>query len=110
MLISIIVIIFDLVFYYILNKSIYTDRAPMPDGNVRKWKRSPIDRLNISDSTWLLYLQLFFIVVSIISSILIMFGFKHQMIKIIQIVSFILSIIMFIIIMIFTSNTHVKYA
>ena len=110
MLLKIISVIANIIFFIVLNMSFYTDRAMMPDGNMREWQRSPISRLHIADEAWLLYLQLFFTAVSIITATLLMFGVKNNMVKIVWIIATIASIIMFIVIMIVTANTHAKYA
>ena len=81
----------------------------MPTGEIREWHRSPVTRLNIADQSFLIYLQIVFAAVSIITSVLFLFGVRNNIIKIIQLVSTIGSTIMFIIIMIVTSNLHAKY-
>ena len=109
MLMTILSIILNIVYYVVLNMNIYTDRATMPTGEVREWHRSPIARLNIAGQSFLLYLQIVLAAVSIITSVLFLFGVRNNIIKIIQLVSTIGSTIMFIIIMIVTSNLHAKY-
>jgi len=54
MLMSILSIIVNIVYFVILNMNIYTDRAMMPNGSVREWHRSPITRLSISDQSFLI--------------------------------------------------------
>ena len=110
MVISIISIVANIVFFVVLNLEIYTDRAPMPDGSIREWSRSPVARLGIADQSYLFYLQIAIAAVSIVTGILVLIGVKNNIVRIIQIVSSIASLIMFIIIMIVTGNTHVKYA
>ena len=109
MLITILSIILNIAYFVVLNINIYTDRAMMPNGEVREWHRSPAARLNIADQSFLIYLQIVFAAVSIITSVLFLFGVRSSIIKIIQLVSTIGSTIMFIIIMIITSNLHAKY-
>ena len=109
MLITILSIILNIAYFVVLNLNIYTDRAMMPTGEIREWHRSPIARLNIADQSFLIYLQIVFAAVSIITSVLFLFGVRNNIIKIIQLVSTIGSTIMFIIIMIVTSNLHAKY-
>ena len=109
MLITILSIILNIAYFVVLNINIYTDRAMMPTGEIREWHRSPIARLNIADQSFLIYLQIVFAAVSIITSVLFLFGVRNNIIKIIQLVSTIGSTIMFIIIMIVTSNLHAKY-
>ncbi len=82
----------------------------MPTGEVREWHRSPITRLVIADQSFLIYLQIVLAAVSIVSGILCLFGVNNSKIRTIQLVSTIGSVIVFIIIMIVTSNLHVKYA
>ena len=109
MLITILSIILNIAYFVVLNLNIYTDRAMMPTGEIREWHRSPITRLNIADQSFLIYLQIVFAAVSIITSVLFLFGVRNNIIKIIQLVSTIGSTIVFIIIMIVTSNLHAKY-
>ena len=109
MLMSILFIIINIAYFVVLNINIYTDRAMMPTGEIREWHRSPVTRLNIADQSFLIYLQIVFAAVSIITSVLFLFGVRNNIIKIIQLVSTIGSTIMFIIIMIVTSNLHAKY-
>ena len=110
MLVSILSIIVNIAYFVVLNMNIYTDRAMMPTGEIREWHRSPIARLNIADQSLLFYLQMILAVVSIITSVLFLFGVRGRMIRTIQLVSIIGSTIVFIIIMIVTSNSHAKYA
>ena len=109
MLMTVLSIIANITFFVVLNMNIYTDRAIMPTGEIREWHRSPIARLSIADQSFLIYLQIVFAAVSIITSVLFLFGVRNNIIKIIQLVSTIGSTIMFIIIMIITSNSHAKY-
>ena len=109
MLMSVLFIIINLAYFVVLNINIYTDRAMMQTGEIREWHRSPIARLNIADQSFLIYLQIVFAAVSIITSVLFLFGVRNNIIKIIQLVSTIGSTIVFIIIMIVTSNLHAKY-
>ena len=101
MLMTVLSIIANIAYFVVLNLNIYTDRAIMPTGEVREWHRSPITRLN---------LQIVLAVVSIITSVLFLFGVRNKIIRTIQLVSVIGSTIVFIIIMIVTSNLHAKYA
>ena len=109
MLMTILSIIVNITYFVVLNMNIYTDRAMMPTGDVREWHRSPIARLSIADQSFLIYLQIVIAAVSIITSVLFLFGVRNNIIKIIQLVSTIGSTIVFIIIMIVTSNLHAKY-
>ncbi|MDO5439886.1 MAG: hypothetical protein Q4F09_07685 [Erysipelotrichaceae bacterium] len=110
MLMNIFSIILNVVFFIVLNTQIYTDRAKMPTGEVREWRRSPVDRLNIADQSFLFYLQIAFAVVSIISAVLLLFGVRSSIVKKVQLITTIGSAVMFIIIMIMTSNANVKYS
>jgi len=110
MLMTILSIMVNIMYFAVLNLNIYTDRAIMPNGEVREWHRSPITRLSIADQSFLIYLQIFIAAVSVISSVLFLFGVRSRMIRTIQLVSVIGSTIVFIIIMIVTSNLHAKYA
>ena len=99
-----------LVYFVVLNLAIYTDRAVMPAGNIREWHRSPIDRLNIADQSFMLYLQIAVAAVSIITSILLLFGVRSQTVKTIQLISTIGSTVIFIFILILTSTANAHYA
>ena len=110
MLMTILSIIVNISFFIVLNLNIYTDRAIMPTGEIREWHRSPIARLNIADQSFLIYLQIVFAAVSIITSVLFLFGTRSSIIKTIRLVSIIGSTIVFTIIMIVTSISHAKYA
>ncbi len=110
MLIAILSILVNIVYFVVLNLAIYTDRAVMPAGNIREWHRSPIDRLNIADQSFMLYLQIAVAAVSIITSILLLFGVRSQTVKTIQLISTIGSTVIFIFILILTSTANAHYA
>ena len=110
MLMSILSIIANIVFFAVLNMNIYTDRAMMPNGEVRQWHRSPFARLSIADQSFLIWLQMIFAAVSIISGVLFLLGVREKVIKTIQLVSLTGSAIVFIIIMIVTSDSRANYA
>ena len=110
MLMTILSIIVNITYFVVLNMNIYTDRAMMPTGDVREWHRSPIARLSIADQSFLIYLQIVIAAVSIITSVLFLFGVRNKTIRTIQLVSVIGSTIVFVIIMIVTSNSFAKYA
>ena len=93
----------------ILNIAFYTDRVKMPTGEIREWHRSPVTRLNLSGQSFLFYLQIVLAAVSILTSVLLMFGVRSSIIKTIQMVSMIGSTVIFVIIMIVTANSHVHY-
>ena len=109
MLMAILSIIANITYFVVLNLNIYTDRAMMPYGEVREWHRSPITRLNIADQSFLIYLQIVLAAVSMITSLLFLFGVRSSIVKTIQLVSIIGSTIVFIIIMIVSSDSHAKY-
>ncbi|MBR0393469.1 MAG: hypothetical protein IJK38_14220 [Oscillospiraceae bacterium] len=109
MLMAILSIIANISYFVVLNLNIYTDRAMMPNGGVREWHRSPITRLNIADQSFLIYLQIVLAAVSMITSLLFLFGVRSSIVKTIQLVSIIGSTIVFIIIMIVSSDSHAKY-
>ncbi len=110
MLMAILSIIVSIAYFIVLNMNIYTDRAMMPTGEVREWHRSPIARLNIADQSFLIYLQIVFAAVSVITSVLLLFGVRSSIVRTIQLVGTIGSTIVFIIIMIVTSGSHTRYA
>ena len=110
MILNAVIIVLNIAYYVIMNIDLYTDRAMMPDGGYREWKRSPITRLHISGQETLLYFQVLFAAVSVICCILVLLGVRSSVIKTLRIVSAIASTVLFIIIMVVTSNTHVNYA
>ena len=100
MLMSILSIIANIAYFVVLNMNIYTDRAMMPTGEIREWHRSPIARLNIADQSVLFYLQMILAAVSIVTSVLFLFGVRDRIVRTIQLISVIGSTIVFIIILI----------
>ena len=51
MLLSVVSIIANTIYYIILNIRLYTDEAAMPDGTIKKWHHSPAARLAIADQS-----------------------------------------------------------
>ena len=109
MLLSIISIVINIIFFVVLNLEIFTDRAVLPDGIRRTWHNSAIDRLSAADLNWLLYLQIFFSAVSVITGILYMCGLRNNAVKIIRLVSLIGSAVVFAVIMLVSAATHPTY-
>ena len=109
MLMTILSIIVNIAYPVVLNIDFYTDRAKMPTGEIREWHRSPVARLNLSGQSFLFYLEIVLAVVSIIASVLLLLGVRKSIIKTIQLVSTIGSTVMFVIIMIVTANSNVRY-
>ena len=109
MMMAILSMIANAVYLVILNIAFYTDRVKMPTGEIREWHRSPVTRLNLSGQSFLFYLQIVLAAVSILTSVLLMFGVRSSIIKTIQLVSMIGSTVIFVIIMIVTANSHVHY-
>ena len=107
---SILSIIVNIVYFVVLNLNIYTDRTMMPTGEFREWHRSPFTRLYIADQSFLIYLQIVLASISIITSVLFLLGVRSRIIKTIQLISLIGSTIVFIVIMIVTSDSHANYA
>ena len=110
MILSIVSIIINILFFVVLNLDIYTDRMYLPDNLSRERQVSPLYRLNMNDMNWLLYLQIFLAAVSVITSILFLAGVRNNVVKIVQIIATIASAVIFVLIMILTGNTHAKYA
>ena len=109
MMMAILSMIANAAYLVILNIAFYTDRVKMPTGEIREWHRSPVTRLNFSGQSFLFYLQIVLAAVSILTSVLLMFGVRSSIIKTIQLVSMIGSTVIFVIIMIVTANSHVHY-
>ena len=110
MLSGLISIIVSIVYYAVLNVDLYTDRARMPNGEVSVRQQSPIDRLYAADLSALLYLQLVFAAVSVITGILTLFGVRTRVVRPVQQISTIASTVMFVVILIITGSTHPNYA
>ena len=109
MMMAILSMIANAAYLVILNIAFYTDRVKMPTGEIREWHRSPVTRLNLAGQSFLFYLQIVLAAVSILTSVLLMFGVRSSIIKTIQLVSMIGSTVIFVIIMIVTANSHVHY-
>ena len=109
MMMAILSMIANAAYLVILNIAFYTDRVKMPTGEIREWHRSPVTRLNLSGQSFLFYLQIVLAAISILTSVLLMFGVRSSIIKTIQLVSMIGSTVIFVIIMIVTANSHVHY-
>ena len=94
----------------VLNMQIYTDTARLPDGGTRQWHRSPIDRLNLAGTGWLLYLYLALAAVSALTGILVLCGAQSGTVRKVQIAANAATVLLFILIMILTSNANARYA
>ena len=92
-----------------MNQNLFTDRAVMADGTEREWLRSPLDRLYAADKTWLFYLQIILSAISIITNILVIVGVKSSVVKTIQAIATVASVIVFVVIMFVAITTHPKY-
>ena len=109
MMLNIISIVINVVFFIILNLDLYTDQVYLPDGIKREWHGSPIDRLYAADKNVLLYLYIFLAAVSILTGILLLAGIRNNVVKTVQLVAAIASVLVFIIIMAVAGNTHPTY-
>lgn len=102
-------IIANIVIFIVLRMEIYTDRARMADGSIRVYHKSPLSRLEVADRRELWFLQLFFIVISCVTGILLLCGVKNNVVRIVQLVSSAASIVMFIVIMVVSKGIHPHY-
>lgn len=109
MILSIISIVANIVFFVVLRLELFVDKATLPDGITRTYKWNAFDRLSAADMNWLATLQIALMVISIISAILVLAGIKNNVVKIIRLASLICSAIVFAIIMITSYNTHATY-
>ncbi len=107
---SVLSILANIVYILILNASLYTDRAAMPNGEIREWHHSPLYRLSSADQMFLFYFLLVCIAVSAVTAILKLAGMRSDTVHKVWLISSILSAAVFFLIMIITGNTHVKYA
>ena len=110
MLLTVLSVVLTAIYYAVLNIQLYTDRAVMPSGETRTWRRSPASRLTLSDRTWLLYLLGAVSVFSILFGILRLFGIREDVFLIAQIVSILAAAILFAAAMVLSRNSHAKYA
>ncbi|MBR6470105.1 MAG: hypothetical protein IKS84_06975 [Lachnospiraceae bacterium] len=109
-LLYIISVIANAVYFVILRMDLYTDTYHLPDGEMGEHHRSPIDSLYTADNPALLYLQLALMLASVATSLLMIFGVRNNVVKVIQIASTIGSTAMFVIILIYTGNfVHPRY-
>ena len=106
---SIISIIADILYIVVLNIPLYTDRAVMPGGDFRMWHLSPLQRLQGGDLTFLFYLELLCVAVSIITAILLRAKTGSAVLKKVWAVSSVVSLLLFVTIMIVAANIHLKY-
>ena len=106
---GIVSIIADVAFLIALKVNIYTDKAHMADGTTQVWHCSPADRLDACGKHELMYLQIFLAAVSVITSVLLVFGVRNNIVRIVQLISTAGSIVVFIIIMIIADRTHPRY-
>ena len=105
----IISIVVNPVYFMILRTDLYTDVYHLPDGETGVNHRSPIESLSHADMYGLFKLELFFMAVSVITSVLMLFGIKNNIVKIAQIVSTVGSTVMFIVILIISGNVRLRY-
>ena len=103
-------VILNIVYLIVLNMAIYTDRTVLPSGEVREWHRSPLTRLHMADHFFLFYLQAALAAVSILIGLLLLFGVRSAVIRKIQLITAVGSTVMFVIILLVTSNAHAKYS
>ena len=110
MLLTVLAVVLTVVYGIVLNTQFYTDRAAMPSGETRTWRRSPASRLSLSDRTWLLYLLGAVSVFSILFGILRLLGIREDVFLIAQIVSILVAGVLFAAAMLLSRNSHAKYA
>ncbi len=106
---SILSIIADILYIVVLNIPLYTDRAVMPGGDARVWRLSPLQRLQGGDLSFLFYLELLCIAVSIAAAVLMRIKTGSAVLKKVWAVSSVISLLLFVTIMIITANIHLKY-
>ncbi len=105
----IISVIVNFVYFFVMRIDLYTDRFHLPDGEMGEHTRSPIDSLYSADKGFLFYIELLFMAISVITSIVMLFGVKNNIVRIVQIVSTVASTLLFIIIMVYAGNVHLNY-
>ena len=109
MILSIISIVANVVFFVLMRIEFFTDRYVLPGDDYRERSLSALDKLDQAGKPELVYIYLFFAVICIIASILVMFGLKHSVVKIIRLVSLIASVLVFAFIMFTALFTHATY-
>jgi hypothetical protein len=109
MLTNVLSILANAAFLVVLNLDLFTDRYVLP-GEIRKIKHlSAIDRLAICDRRELLHFQLAAAIVSVILSVVLLFGVKNSTVRVVRLISTVCSAVLFVIIMIVAGSTHGKY-
>lgn len=101
--------IVNIVYFIILRMELYTDRYRLPDDEFRERTYSALEKLSHADKSYLSYIEIILMVVSVVTSILVLCGVKNNIVKIIQIGSTIASTVIFIIILFVAGNIHLKY-
>ncbi len=109
MLLKILSILANIAYTVVLRLKLYTDKAMMPDGELHKWRRSPIDRLDMAGHSGLAYAQLFLAAVSVVSAALLLFGVKGRALRAVWLASTAASTLLFLILMLVTGGIHAAY-
>ncbi len=98
------------VYLFILKMDLYVDRYHLPDGEMGEHHRSPIESLYTADNPALVNLQIFLMLLSVVTALLLLIGIKNNIVRVIHIISTIASTAVFVIILIYTGNfVHPRY-
>ncbi|MCR5735006.1 MAG: hypothetical protein K6G22_10405 [Lachnospiraceae bacterium] len=109
-LLYIISVMTNAVFFVILRTDLYTDRYHLPDGEMGVHTRSPIERIYTADNPVLLYLQILSMIISTAAALLLIFGVKGRIVKTVWITGMIASAVIFVIILVYTkTSVHPHY-
>ena len=106
----IISVLVNIVYYIFLRIDLFTDSYHLPgvEGMVVN-RRNAIDSLFHADMNGLINIEMLFMVVSIISSVMMLFGMSSSALRTVQRVSTIASTVVFVVIMIAAGNVHLTY-
>ncbi len=109
MLQSVVTVFLNAVFMIVLHLKLYSDRFVLPGEAARTWRRSPVESLQTADMPALLILQYVFVIVSVVSAVLVLFGVKSRTVRIVRLASAVGSAVMFVLIMIVSASVRPRY-
>ena len=109
MLQSVVTVFLNAVFMIVLHLKLFSDRFVLPGEAARTWRRSPVESLQTADMPALLILQYVFVIVSVVSAVLVLFGVKSRTVRIVRLASAVGSAVMFVLIRIVSASVRPRY-
>lgn len=109
MLQSVVTVFLNAVFMIVLHLKLFSDRFVLPGEAARTWRRSPVESLQTADMPALLILQYVFVIVSVVSAVLVLFGVKSRTVRIVRLASAVGSAVMFVLILIVSASVRPRY-